>query len=366
MHPTRVLLAVAESQLQATLEQVLRASGHDVVTAGSDAEAVALLRAQKLTCALLDLDLTGRNDLAVIRRIVRAKPSVALIVLGSMSEPETVVSCLQAGALDYLRKPIEAARLESVVARALARARTRRLRQAGNRLLQQELARYTVRLRRARASAARSSLGTLQLLVHVMEARDRYLAGHSVRVAQLAASMAAEMGRSEADIEQVRLAGRLHDIGMLCIEDGILSKMGPLTPEELDRVQQHVVIGDSILAGLPRVEGIRTFIRGHHERWDGRGYPDHLHGEAIAWGAQMLGAAEIYDALTTARPYRAPVAPEQAIDQMRGLSGTAVNPEICEILASIVRQGRALVFLDDEIESRLTSLETGVAFAPPT
>jgi putative two-component system response regulator len=192
------------------------------------------------------------------------------------------------------------------------------------------------------------AVATLESLVKVSEAQDSWFSGHSLRVAQLAASIAAESGRTDEEVEQVRQAGRLHDIGMICVPEGLQSKEGALTPAEFELIKRHPIVGAQILAPLPHLGHVATFVRGHHERWNGKGYPDGLAGEAIPWGARLIGAAEIYDALTTARPYREQLTPELAVERMRELTGTVLAPEVNRLLAAVVDRGNALVFVGDE------------------
>jgi HD-GYP domain-containing protein (c-di-GMP phosphodiesterase class II) len=144
----------------------------------------------------------------------------------------------------------------------------------------------------------------------------------------------------------VRLAGRLHDIGMICLGDGILSKEGPLTAAEFEQVKRHVLIGHQILDPLPQFGMVSLFVRSHHERWDGSGYPDRISEQEIPWGARLIGAAEIYDALTTTRPYRKSVSPEEAVEGMRSLTGKMICPLVFSALADVVSRREALVFLD--------------------
>jgi HD-GYP domain-containing protein (c-di-GMP phosphodiesterase class II) len=108
------------------------------------------------------------------------------------------------------------------------------------------------------------------------------------------------------------------------------------------------VVGAQILSPIPNMAGVSAFVRGHHERWDGKGYPDGLSGESIPWGARFIGAAEVYDALATARPYREHLTPELAVERMHELIGTMLSPEVHWALATVVERGRALVFVDDE------------------
>ena len=184
--------------------------------------------------------------------------------------------------------------------------------------------------------------------MNALEAKNTYLSGHSSRVAALAATIAAELQLPDDQIEHVRMAGRLHDIGKIGVREDVLDKRGPLTADEHAQVRQHVVIGSEILAPLVHLGDIVSFVRGHHEHWDGSGYPDGIAGEAIAIGARILCAAEIYDALTTSRPYQEKVSPEAATSRMRELAGTVLDPRILGALETAVRRRRTLVFIHEE------------------
>jgi HD-GYP domain-containing protein (c-di-GMP phosphodiesterase class II) len=145
----------------------------------------------------------------------------------------------------------------------------------------------------------------------------------------------------------VRTGGRLHDIGKIGIREEILNKQGPLTKEEFEHVKQHVTVGSQILAPLVHLGEVIGFVRSHHERWDGTGYPDRLRGEEIPLGARIIGAVEIYDALTTARPYQERMPPELAVERVRDLMGTVIDPAVHGALEAVVSQRQALVFVDD-------------------
>ncbi|HET6779335.1 MAG TPA: HD domain-containing phosphohydrolase, partial [Gemmatimonadales bacterium] len=153
---------------------------------------------------------------------------------------------------------------------------------------------------------------------------------------------------TDEEVEQVRQAALLHDIGMIAVPEGLLSKEGPLTATEFEEMKRHTVVGSQILSTLPHLSMVSTFVRGHHERWDGKGYPDGLTAESIPWGARLIGAAEVYDALATARPYREQLAPELAVERMRGLIGSVLAPEVHKALTAVVDSGAALVFVADE------------------
>jgi putative two-component system response regulator len=303
---------------------------------------------------LADARLFGTGAGELLSRSLERDPNLAILVCSSAHSADEAVHYLQYGAMDYLLKPLDPAYLEAALQRALRR-RADLIRDRGTtRLLKDEVVNLGAELARERAKVKGLTVATLEALVAVVEARDSWFAGHSLRVAQLAASIAAEMGRSDEEVEQVRQAGLLHDIGMIAVPEGLLSKEGPLTPSEFDAMKRHVIVGAEILAPLPHLGGVGGFVRGHHERWDGKGYPDGLTGEAIPWGARLIGAAEVYDALSTARPYREQLTPELAVERMRGMTETVLAPEVHRALSAVVERGAALVFVADERSKELS------------
>jgi putative nucleotidyltransferase with HDIG domain len=254
---------------------------------------------------------------------------------------------MQRGALDYLIKPVDLTHLSRAIQSALQKRHTVLEGQQINQWLKEEVALRVAEKRLEQANQERISVATLDALVNALEAKDPYLRGHSARVADLSASVAAQLGCDDELIESIRTAGRLHDIGKIGIREEVLNKQGPLTDEEYEHVKQHVVVGSQILAPLVHLQEVITYVRSHHERWDGFGYPDRLSGDAIPVGGRIIGTVEIYDALTTSRPYQEKMLPELAVERMRDLVGTVLDPAVHRALEIVVTQRQALVFLDD-------------------
>jgi putative nucleotidyltransferase with HDIG domain len=350
------LLLLSEAAASSTLGGHLQAQGFDVTLARSAVEALEMLSRLKFGCLVADASLAGDRVPEFVADCLLREPSLAVVVAGPGRDVQAAVRCLHAGAMDYVSDAADAFAVERAVVDAIARRHGAIQEQATRRVLREEVSSLVGELRQERARVESLALAALGSLVRVVETKDPWLAGHSVRVAQLAASLAAEMGRSDPEIEAVRLAGQLHDIGMICLGDGILSKEGPLTDAEYQQVKRHVVIGHQILQPLPHLGMVSTFVRSHHERWDGAGYPDGLSEQEISWGARLIGAAEIYDALTTTRPYRERVSPEAAVESMRSLAGKMICPLVFSALADVVSRREALVFVDHhhEDESRGT------------
>ncbi len=345
--PISVLVVDDEEPIRNALKKFLTQQGYDVVTAPSGDEALRVLQRQKVSVVLLDVRMPGRSGIDLVPQVLELEPSIAILMLTAVNDATTAALCMQRGAMDYLTKPIDLSDLARAILRAIRR-RDSQIEQANlNQWLKEEVAVRTAELRRERAKLERLSVATLEALVNALEAKDPFIRGHSARVADLAAMIASELGQSDEQVEQVRMAGRLHDIGKIGIREEILAKQGPLTTDEYEQVKQHVVIGSQILAPLSHLGDIIAFVRSHHERWDGQGYPDQLRGEVIPLGARVLGAAEIFDALTTARPYQEKMPPDVAVERMRDLSGSVLDPDVYRALEAAVRRRQALVFLDD-------------------
>ncbi len=342
-----VLVVDDEEPIRTALRKYLVQQGYEVATAATGEEALKVLQRQKVACILLDVRLPGVSGVDLVPKIIELEPSVALLMLTAVNDATSAALCMQRGAMDYLTKPIELTDLSRAIQRALRRRDTMLEQENLNQWLKEEVAVRTAEVRSERAKLERLSVATLEALVNALEAKDPYLRGHSARVADLSAMIASEMELPDETVDSIRMAGRLHDIGKIGIREEILNKEGPLTADEYEQVKQHVTVGSQILAPLAHLKAIIGYVRSHHERWDGQGYPDKLSGEAIPLGARVLCASEIFDALTTSRPYQEKMSPELAVERMRDLVGTVLDPAIHQALDSVVQRRQALVFLDD-------------------
>ena len=158
-----------------------------------------------------------------------------------------------------------------------------------------------------------------------IEARDPHTSGHCERLVAYATALGARLGLDSAQLDALRRGAFVHDLGKIGIPDAILLKRGPLTPAEYAVMQGHTVIGDRLCAEFRSLQAVRPIVRHHHERLDGSGYPDRLKGEEIPLLAQVLGTVDVYDALTTERPYKAAVTPARAMAELRAEVSEAGN-----------------------------------------
>jgi putative nucleotidyltransferase with HDIG domain len=183
-----------------------------------------------------------------------------------------------------------------------------------------------------------SAFSVLEGLVLAVDAKDRYTRLHSEQVGAYADALAARLGLPREDRDRIHQAALLHDVGKIGVPDVILRKPGPLTDEERAVMQRHAVLGDAIVASLPGMETVALLVRHHHERWDGTGYPDGLAGEEIPLEARILSLADVYSALTTARPYRDALSVDAAAQLIADGSGTQFDPSLAEQFMASVRE----------------------------
>jgi putative nucleotidyltransferase with HDIG domain len=172
----------------------------------------------------------------------------------------------------------------------------------------------------------------VEALAVALTERDRYTGEHSEAVIAMSAAVARNLGLRETEVERIRAAALLHDIGKVAIPDEILNKRGPLSEKEWTLMREHPVIGERILSVVPGMSGVARIVRHEHERWDGSGYPDGLVGEEIPLGSRIIIVADTYHAITSDRPYREARSHSEAIEELTRCAGTQFDPTVTAAL----------------------------------
>jgi HD-GYP domain-containing protein (c-di-GMP phosphodiesterase class II) len=178
----------------------------------------------------------------------------------------------------------------------------------------------------------------IQSLVRIVEAKDPYTRGHSERVSEYAAKIASRMGFTLEQLEMLKETAMIHDIGKLGIQDNILNKKEKLTDEEWEMIKRHPLIGEDIIKPVSLNQEILATVRGHHERFDGNGYPDSIKGDSIHIFAQILSVVDAYDAMVSSRAYRVAMSEECAIEELKKHTGAQFNPKIIDIFIQILSE----------------------------
>ncbi|MES2522863.1 MAG: HD domain-containing phosphohydrolase [Gemmatimonadota bacterium] len=335
----RILVVDDESTIRLALSRFLRTRGFEVETAESGDVALEMLTASRFSLMICDLRMPGVSGLDVVPRALAIDADLGIVMLTAVNDANSATDALSSGAFDYLTKPVELPDLQAAVERALNRRVRGIERRAVDRMIREEVAARTLELEQEKGALRDLTVSIAETLINAMEAKDLYLRGHSHRVAELGAAIAAELGLPETVVEGVRLAGRLHDVGKIGIREAVLNKDGPLTPEEFAHVKDHVRIGIDILAPLQHLGEALEFVRDHHEHWDGGGYPRGMAGESISIGGRILTAADAFDALTSKRAYRDPMTPAATLDYLRTQTGRLLDPRAYDALGAVVRRG---------------------------
>jgi putative two-component system response regulator len=288
----RILIVDDESAARTALATLLRREGFEVSDASDGQAALAQCASFRPDLILLDIVMPGMTGFEVCRRVKATAETrlTPVVLITGLYETEDRIKGINAGADDFLSKPIDFNEL-------LARTRS---------LLR--LKHFTDELENAES--------VLFSLAHSIEARDPYTMGHCERLAEVSVRLAQKMGLPEAEIKALGRAGIVHDIGKVVVPDSILLKTGPLSVDEVEIMRKHPVVGERICAPLRTFRLVLPIIRHHHERHDGSGYPDGLRGDEIPLTAAILQLADVYDALTTDRPYRSASSPEVALEIM--------------------------------------------------
>jgi putative nucleotidyltransferase with HDIG domain len=291
-------------------------------------QALQMFEKSPTPIVVTDLRMPGRGGVWLVRQIQERWPDVSIIVVTAGQDDDAVNQCLHAGAHHYFLKPIKLEEFRHALEATLRSHVIQRERERYRRQLEHSLQRQ---MRKGR----RTFLSAIDSLVRTLEAKDPYTKNHSVEVRRHALNLAKALGWDRRARRQLSLAAKLHDIGKVGIPEVILNKPGRLDREEYKQVQEHPVIGERILKSVIRNREILQAVRGHHERFDGSGYPDGLKGPHIPLFARLISIVDCYDALTSCRSYREAMSVTQALDVIRSSTGTCFDPELADAFLKI-------------------------------
>ena len=338
----RILAADDEVANLRLMRRVLERAGYTGFTATTDPEQVLpLFERVKPDLVVLDLHMPGLGGMEVIQRLgpaLQAEGWLPVLVVSGDLTPEARRRALASGARDFLAKPYDPAeavlRIHNLLEMRFLHARVR----DQNRALEAKVAARTRDLELAQVEV-------LERLAQAAELRDDDTGEHVRRVGDLAARIARAMGRDDAFAEMVRRAAALHDVGKIGIPDAILRKAGALSPDERARMNTHTTIGARILAGgrSELMTMAERIARAHHERWDGRGYPQGLRGEAIPPEARIVAVADYFDALTHDRPYRPAFPVADTLRMIEREAGSHFDPAVTSALLALHNRGKKCV-----------------------
>jgi putative two-component system response regulator len=315
--PTHVLVVDDQPENLDLLTEILETEGYEVETAKDGLEAVSRALAAPPDVILMDVSMPGLDGVEACRRLKHEERTrlVPIVLVTGLQAREDRLAGVGAGCDDFLTKPVDS---ELLLARVRNMVRTKSL-----------------------LADLEQAENVLVSLANVLDAKDPYTRGHSDRVARYASALGEAMGLGPEECVNLRRAGLLHDIGKIGIPLEYLNKPGKLTTEEYEVVKLHPAIGYDICLPLRTMAPLALLIRGHHERLDGRGYPDGLKSEAISTALRCLTVSDVYDALTSDRPYRKAMPTASALKIMREEAAVGMwDSSVIEKLGTVMERLR--------------------------
>jgi len=312
----KILVVEDELDVATIMQQYLTRLGFLAFSAADGEEALKKVTEIKPDIILLDVMLPKLNGYEVCKRLKESEKTrlIPIIMVTALGEKEQKIKGIESGADEFLTKPIDR---EEFLARARSLLKVK--------FLNEQL---------------ETAETILYALVGVLDAKDAYTSGHTERVTEFATKLANELELPQDEVDLINKAARLHDIGKIGVSDVILNKPGALTEEEFEHIKTHPVVGERICEPLKSLQPVLKIIRHHHERWDGRGYPDGIKGDIIPYGARVIAVADSYDAMAADRPYRKRLPDERIINIFKAGAGTQWDEKITHAFMRMLEEKR--------------------------
>ena len=317
----KILCVDDEPDIVSTLRRAFR-KDYDVVTATSGLEGIELIKTQPFDLIISDQRMPGVTGDALLKFAMETQPEAIRILLTGYSDMESLVKCVNdAGIYKYISKPWEPEMLRLTVVRALESLALKR------------------KVDRFAAELKKGYIDVVTMLSVACEGRDQDTGFHVLRVQNYTEQLALAMGLSAEDADHFGLMSILHDIGKLYIPDIILKKPAKLDDTEWDHMQRHAEYGTKILGDNPFFAIAREIAGSHHEKFDGSGYPNGLKGNEIPLSARIVAVADVFDALTSRRPYKEPWPLEKAVATIQSQAGLHFDPEVVNCMSVLYEKG---------------------------
>lgn len=327
------ILVVDDENINLMMVTTILGNEYEVITAHSGEEAISYLDNPdflEVSLILLDIHMAGMNGYETLEQIRQREKyvKIPIIFLTADDDVKAEIHGFELGADDFIKKPFVSAVVRRRVERSIDSFHL-------HCNLQNEVCRQTARAERRRQEIEALSMEIIQTLAAAIDAKDEYTKGHSARVAEYSAILAKKMGWDENRIEKLRYKALLHDVGKIGVPDRILNKDSRLSDEEFEIIKSHTVIGADILKGVSHLDNMELVAKHHHERYDGKGYPERIQGEEIPEEARIVCIADAYDAMSSDRVYRKALSKEIIRQELIKGCGTQFDPDMLPVFLEL-------------------------------
>jgi response regulator RpfG family c-di-GMP phosphodiesterase len=326
--PARILIVDDDPDIRDIFKEGIQYGGYACVTANSACAALDILQRQRVDVVVSDINMPEMNGLELIK-IIKQRHDCDVIIMTGFIEDFTYEEIIGRGASDFIQKPVRISEFIARLKRVLFERET---------LAERDKAAESLRLNLEKFQRAMD--GIIHAMSLTVELRDPYTAGHQQRVSDLAAAIAREMGLSADRIYGLRMASSIHDLGKITIPSEILCKPGHLGPLEYELIKNHVQAGYDILKKIEFPWPLAEIILQHHERMDGSGYPRGLAGEDIQMEARILAVADVFETMSSHRPYRPSLGLDRAIEELLRNKGRIYDAVVTETCLDLIIEKR--------------------------
>jgi len=354
LEPSQILLIIqSEQNANYLMEQLIIGAGYAVSVETNISAALEVFRQGSFGVVIVQLCSVSEDTVRLVKGLMEVDPDVVIIGFCEKMSPELLDDVAKLKLYDVISRPINLERLFFLTKRSMelhdllaSQRRHMSILKEQNASLSKQNVMLAKRIEDSTKNLARlyedlrsTYLRTIRALAQAIDARDHYTHSHSQNVAVYSVRIAKQLSLSVKEVESVREAAELHDIGKIGISDSILSKPSSLTPEEWEQIKLHPQTGSQILEPLTFLSDVIELVRQHHEHYDGRGYPHGLQKEGILLGARIIHLADAYDSMTSARSYRlVPFSKEAAVAEIQKNTGTQFDPLVVNAFLKIVNE----------------------------
>lgn len=340
-----ILYVEDESSIRESLAKYFKKFFNTVIVAKDGIEGLEAYKTNHIDIVATDINMPKMNGLTMAKEIKKINEYQNILVVSAYSDVQNFTESIQIGIDGYILKPIDYNQLNATLYKIAFKIKQFQENKKYKENLEELVEEKTHDFKQLQEEQIDNYKKTLHALVKMIEDRDTYTGGHSLRVAQYSKMIAKHLNLDEQKCENIYEAGILHDIGKIAIPDNILLKPGELNNLEYTLIQEHVNIGVQMLEKIPMFEVLAQYIQGHHERLDGSGYPNGLQGDAIALESQILAVSDTFDAMTTSRIYKARKSSQEALLEIENLQGIYFKKEVVQSAKEVLKD----IHIDENI-----------------
>ncbi|NOY78067.1 MAG: response regulator [Calditrichaeota bacterium] len=331
----KILIVDDETIIRDLMGRYFRRKNYDVSVAANAHDALMLFQKEKFDIVVTDVKMPDYDGKWLLKQMLSEDPNMAVLMITGVDDTKEAVDCLRLGAYDYIIKPFDTEEIRIAVERALERKSLLMQKRKYQEKLESKVRERTLELLRAYEEIESTYQKTLEALITALDVREKSTGGHSKRVVEYTRVLATKLRVRGTLLLGITRGALLHDVGKIGIPDSILLKPGSLSDEEWSIMRQHTLIGYHMLKGIKFLKPALDVVRYHHERWDGKGYPEGLAGEEIPLGARIFAVADTFDAITSSRVYQEARSLEKAREIIQAEAGKQFDPRIVDAFQSI-------------------------------